>query len=138
MKNAITLAMTAMIGLTSISIPQIAAAQTRHDYGSGDVCRAEQRQAANNGTAAGAIIGGSIGAGAARGNRVGGAILGGALGAIAGHAIGKSSVKCLDYPRRVSYHRNGCRWVSEYYDGRDHQFEVCRDRDGVWRPSGRG
>jgi hypothetical protein len=72
-------------------------------------------------------------------------VLGAGVGALAGHQIGKSSVRCVAPPPRVQarYDRNraaynNCRWVQEYYGGRDHDFEVCRDRDGVWRPSGRG
>ncbi len=48
------------------------------------------------------------------------------------------AVKCAEYPRGVTYHRANCRWVQEYYGGAYHDFEICQDRDGVWRPSGRG
>ena len=55
----------------------------------------------------------------------------------AGHAIGASSVTCLPYPPRVVAHEANCRWVAEDVGGAAHDFEVCKDRDGVWRPSGR-
>ena len=69
-----------------------------------------------------------------------GAILGGIVGAVAGHEIAKRNVQCGSYPKRVarnSYQRSNCRWVQERYEGRNQSFEVCRGRDGVWRPSGR-
>ena len=50
---------------------------------------------------------------------------------------GQGSVQCLAYPPRVQTHQHNCRWVEDAYDGAVHQFEVCRDPDGVWRPSGR-
>lgn len=77
---------------------------------------------------------------AGRGDRTEGALIGGAVGAVAGHEIAKRRVQCSSYPRRVSqtsYSRSRCHWVQEYYGGRSHSFEVCRGRDGVWRPSGR-
>ena len=85
----------------------------------------------------GAILGGVLGAGVAGPhNRAAGAVVGGTAGAVAGHEIGKNSVKCLSYPHRFRYHRSNCRWVQDP-DQDGHQFEVCRDSDGVWRPSGR-
>ncbi|MEO8925550.1 MAG: glycine zipper 2TM domain-containing protein [Caulobacteraceae bacterium] len=126
------------IAAPSLVIPQLAAAQAYHSYGSYDPCRAAQRSAANNGTVTGGILGAVVGSAVAgRGSRLGGAIVGGTVGAVAGHQIGKSSVRCASYPRRIGYHRPNCRWVEEYYRGRNHDFEVCRDPDGVWRPSGR-
>ncbi len=86
----------------------------------------------------GGLFGGLFGwAVAGRGHRAAGAAVGGSVGAVAGHAIGRSSVQCLPYPPRIEAHEHSCRWVSQAYDGADHQFEVCRDPDGVWRPSGR-
>jgi hypothetical protein len=41
------------------------------------------------------------------------------------------------HPSRVADHRANCHWVRETYDGADHDFELCKDSDGVWRPSGR-
>jgi hypothetical protein len=46
-------------------------------------------------------------------------------------------VKCLGYPGRFSYHKTNCRWIDDVSAGGDHQFEVCHDPDGAWRPSGR-
>jgi hypothetical protein len=52
---------------------------------------------------------------------------------------GASAVlRCTAYPAGNKYHRSNCRWVEEDYQGHVDGFEVCRDRDGVWRPSGRG
>ena len=40
--------------------------------------------------------------------------------------------------QRSSYSQpSNCRWVQDNYGGRNHSYEVCRGRDGVWRPSGR-
>jgi hypothetical protein len=52
------------------------------------------------------------------------------------HPAGKPVLKCRSYPGRIGYHRSNCHWV-EQIGAADHQFEVCRDPDGVWRPSGR-
>lgn len=138
MKTLLVLATAAAIAAPIASVPQFAAAQSARNYGSGDICRAEKRRQANTGTAvgaiAGAVLGGSV---ASRGAKTEGAVLGGAVGAVAGHQIAKSRVQCASYPRRYSARRD-CRWVQEYYGGRNHGFEVCRNRDGVWRPSGRG
>lgn len=46
-------------------------------------------------------------------------------------------IECLSYPARVKVHADPCHWVSDFYDGAAHEFEVCREGDGVWRPSGR-
>jgi uncharacterized protein YcfJ len=121
----------------ALAAPQFAAAQSARNYGDGDVCRAEQRRQANTGTAVGAVAGALLGSAvAAKGAKTEGAVLGGAVGAVAGHQIAKHRVKCVSYPNRVSA-RSNCRWVQEYYGGRNHSFEVCRGRDGTWRPSGR-
>jgi outer membrane lipoprotein SlyB len=138
MKSLVTLAAVSAIAVSAFAVPQFAAAQSSRSYGSSDVCRAEQRSSANRGTAAGAVLGAILGGTVAgNGAKTEGAVLGAGVGAVAGHQIAKSRVKCVDYPRRVSA-RNNCRWVNEYYNGRDHGFEVCRGRDGTWRPSGRG
>jgi uncharacterized protein YcfJ len=137
MNRIIVLATAAAIAAPALLAPQFALAQSARNYGSGDVCRAEQRRQANTGTAVGAVAGALLGSAvAAKGAKTEGAVLGGAVGAVAGHQIAKNRVKCTDYPRRISARRD-CRWVQEYYDGRTHGFEVCRNRDGVWRPSGR-
>lgn len=142
MKRILVLATALAIAAPAAAVPQFAAAQSTRNYGSGDPCRAEKRRQANTGTivggVAGALLGGSV---AGNGAKTEGALLGGAVGAVAGHQIAKSRVKCGSYPQRVSrssFQRNNCRWVQEYYGGRNHSFEVCRGRDGVWRPSGRG
>ena len=141
MKRILVLSAAVAISAPAFVTPQFAAAQSARNYGAGDVCRAEQRRQANTGTVvggvAGALLGGAV---AGNGAKTEGALLGGAVGAVAGHQIAKNRVKCGAYPQRVSrntYQRNNCRWVQEYYGGRNHSFEVCRERDGVWRPSGR-
>ncbi len=137
MKTSLALLAAVAIAAPGLAIPQFAAAQAYRSYGY-DPCRAEQRATANNGTVTGGILGAVVGSAVAgRGSRLGGAIVGGTVGAVAGHQIAKSSVRCATYPRRIGYHRANCRWVQETYRGRDHDFEVCRGHDGVWRPSGR-
>jgi hypothetical protein len=139
MKSVLAMTAAAAVAVSTLAVPQFAAAQSR--YYNEDPCRTAQRSQANKGTAIGAISGALLG-GAVAGNgaKTEGAVLGGVVGAVAGHQIAKNQVKCGSYPKRVSqtrYSRNNCRWVSEYYDGRNHSFEVCRSRDGSWRPSGR-
>ncbi|MFO1015589.1 MAG: glycine zipper 2TM domain-containing protein [Caulobacteraceae bacterium] len=139
MKTFLKMATAAALAASTLAVPQYAAAQDSRNYGSGDVCRHDRNQAANRGTVIGAVAGGIIGSQAAgRGNRTEGTILGAVVGGAAGNAIGRNSVRCTSYPRRISYHRDNCRWVQEYYGNRWHDFEVCQGRDGVWRPSGRG
>jgi uncharacterized protein YcfJ len=136
MKTFLVLATAAALAAPLATVPQLALAQSSRNYGS-DPCRAEQRRQANRGTVAGAAAGAVLGSVVAgRGDRTEGALIGGAVGAVAGHQIAKNPVKCVNYPRRISQRRD-CRWVQEYYGGRTHGFEVCRGRDGVWRPSGR-
>ncbi len=135
------LALVAAVAITAptLAVPQYAFAQSARSYGSGDVCASQKRQAGNKGALVGGLLGAVVGSQvAARGAKTEGAVLGGAVGAVAGNQIAKKNVRCVDYPRRVSYRRDNCRWVQEYYGGRNHDFEVCRGRDGVWRPSGRG
>jgi hypothetical protein len=140
MKRALALTAAAMMAVTvpAVTFPSIASAQSY------DPCRDQQRQSANKGT----IVGGLV---AAKGAKTEGALLGGAVGAVAGHEIGKRNSKCSNYrpaPRpaartssnyqRSSYSQpSNCRWVQDNYGGRNHSYEVCRGRDGVWRPSGR-
>lgn len=138
MKSSLALLAAIAVAAPSLAIPQFAAAQAYRSYGARDPCRAEQRRAANNGTVTGGVLGAVVGSAlAGRGSRLGGAIVGGTVGAVAGHQIAKSSVRCAAYPRRIGYHRPNCRWVEESYRGGNHDFEVCRGHDGVWRPSGR-
>lgn len=137
-KNVIACLAAAFLGAApTLVAPQLAWADD--GYGnSGDICRQEKADAGKKGTIAGAILGGIFGSAVAgRHNRVAGAVIGGTAGAVAGNAIARHSVRCMSYPGRVGYHRSNCRWVSERRDDGDHEFEICRDRDGVWRPSGR-
>ncbi len=132
MKAITTLASIAALAVSAASIgaPTPAEAQS---YGRGDICRQEQRRSANTGTLAGGVLGAVVGSQVAgRGAKTEGALLGGAVGAVAGHQIAKSRVKCDDYPRNVRP-RRGCQWVHE--GGRS--FELCQDRNGEWRRSGR-
>lgn len=142
MKSLIAISGAALIAATSLAAPQVAAAQPYEgpdrDFGRGELCHRERQEAATNASIFGAILGGLFGAGVAgHHDRLAGAVIGGGAGALAGHAIGAHSVSCVDYPRRISWHRDNCHWVREFYDQRYHEFEVCRDADGVWRPSGR-
>lgn len=103
------------------------------DYGREDPCNAAKHKSAKTGTVAGGVVGALAGSAiAGKGDRAKGAIIGGALGAAAGHQIGLHNYNCSAYPRRVAARAN-CHWIVE--DGRS--FEICRQRDGVWRPSGR-
>jgi outer membrane lipoprotein SlyB len=144
MKAIITLAGAAAIVVSTFAVPQVSVAQSARSYGSGDVCAAQRRSSANRGTGAGAIVGALLGGSVAgHGAKTEGAVLGAGVGAVVGHQIGKNSVRCVNPPPRVAARYNqarnsNCRWVQEYYGGRNHDFEVCRERDGVWRPSGRG
>jgi len=139
MKHAMSLAVALALALAGGSAPNLAIAQEYHSYGSDDPCSEAKHRAATNGTVTGGVLGAVLGgavAGGGGGSRLGGALVGGTVGAVAGHEIGKNSVKCLSYPPH--YHpRKNCHWVQQYYDGRNHDFEVCRDADGDWRPSGR-
>lgn len=148
MKRALALAAAGMMAIVApVAIPSVASAQSY------DSCREQQRQQANKGTIVGGLVGALAGGGvAAKGAKTEGALLGGAVGAVAGHQIAKSNAKCANYrpaPRPAArssnnYQRSNyaqassnCRWVQENYGGRNHSYEVCRGRDGVWRPSGR-
>ena len=141
MTRIIAIATAAAIAASSMAVPQFALAQSARDYGSGDVCKAEKKSSTTKGTIAGGVIGALVGnAIAGKGNKTEGTIIGGVVGGAVGHQVGKHLVKCAAYPSRVSqtaYSKASCRWVQEYYNNRDHSFEVCRGRDGVWRPSGR-
>lgn len=147
MKSIVTLLAAAAMVAPSLAVPQFAAAQPAgqydngdngRSYGRGDVCRREKAESGTRGTFIGGILGGIFGAAiAGRGSRGAGAVIGGSAGALVGNAAGRNSVQCVQYPSRLSYHDSNCRWVQEYYNDRRHDFEVCRDPDGVWRPSGR-
>ena len=137
MKPLLALGCAALVAAPALAVPQFAAAQPYHDYGSYDPCYAAKRHAGNQGAVAGGVTGAVLGSAiAGRGSRFGGAILGGAVGAVAGHAIAKGTVRCVSYPSRYRPRPN-CHWVEQDYSGRRHSFEHCRGHDGVWRPSGR-
>jgi len=112
-------------------------AQPPAESWSGDLCQQQKQASATHGTFIGALFGGLFGAALAPRNRAAGAVVGGTTGAVVGHAAGANSVRCLAYPPRIETHGDACHWVSEDYDGGPHEFEVCQDPDGVWRPSGR-
>jgi uncharacterized protein YcfJ len=139
MKTVLALVSAVAIAAPTLAVPQFAAAQSARSYGTGDICAAQKRAAGNKGAVVGGLFGAFAGSQlAGHGARTEGTILGAGVGAVAGHEIAKRNVHCTAYPSRISYHRANCKWVSEYYGGRNHSFEVCRGRDGVWRPSGRG
>jgi len=141
MNRCLALIAAASIAAPALAAPHIAAAQSYRDYGASDPCREEQRAAAKRGTVIGGLGGALAGSAVAgRGDRTEGAIIGGAIGAVAGHEIARKRVSCTSYPKRIrqtEYSRSKCHWVQESRDGRMDGFEVCRGRDGVWRPSGR-
>jgi len=103
----------------------------------GDLCQQQKQASATHGTFIGALFGGIFGAALSPRHRAAGAAVGGTAGAVVGNGAGANSVQCLAYPPRIEAHGQACHWVSEDYDGGPHEFEVCRDPDGVWRPSGR-
>lgn len=139
MRTILSLTAAAAILAPAFMVPTFAEAQTTRAYGRGDVCSYKRQKAKTKGTVTGALIGGALGAAvASKGVRTEGAVLGGTVGAIAGNQIARDNFHCSNYPRRVSARGGSCKWVQEYYGGRWHGFEVCRGRDGYWRPSGRG
>lgn len=139
MKTLVVFATSAAMAASLFAIPDFASAQSSRSYGSGNPCRERKDTKGRQGLVTGAIVGGVLGSAiAGRGNKTEGALLGGTVGAVAGNSIGRHKVSCASYPKRYSaYRRSNCHWVTEYYGGRSHGFEVCRGRDGVWRPSGR-
>ena len=147
MQRALAFAAAGMMALTvpaTVALPGVASAQSY------DPCHEQTRQQANKGTIVGGLVGALAGGGvAAKGAKTEGALLGGAVGAVAGHEIGKRNAKCDRYrpALRAAYRNNTvqrsnyaasstCRWVKDSYNGRTQSFQVCRDRDGVWRPRG--
>ncbi|MFN3856397.1 MAG: glycine zipper 2TM domain-containing protein [Caulobacter sp.] len=139
MRTLLTMAVAATIAAPVFIAPTYASAQMYSRYGNGDVCNWERDRQKKKGTVAGAVIGGVLGAAVAGdGNKAEGALLGGTVGAFAGRQAAEGSFRCSNYPRRYrAANRQNCRWVQEYRGGRWQGFEVCRYRDGVWRPSGR-
>lgn len=139
MRTILSLTAAIAIAAPAFMAPTFADAQSARSYGRGDVCSYKRQQAKKKGTVTGALVGGALGAAVgARGNKVEGAVLGGTVGAIAGNQIARDNFHCSNYPKRVSARSGQCKWVQEYYGGRWHGFEVCRGRNGDWRPSGRG
>jgi hypothetical protein len=131
-------ALAAAILIAAISLAcQPALAQPPGASWNGDICHQQKQAAAAHGTFLGAIFGGIFGAAVAPRDRAAGAVVGGGAGAVIGHAAGADSIECLPYPPRVEAHDAACQWVSQSYDGAPHQFEVCKESDGAWRPSGR-
>lgn len=138
MRSLMTFVLAATLAAPALVAPNLAAAQQYRDYGKGDICRQEKQEAKREGTVAGALIGGALGAAVAGdGNRTEGALLGGTVGAFTGREVGRQSVRCANYPKRISTRRDNCKWVQEYHGNRWQGFEVCKYRDGSWRPSGR-
>jgi len=141
MNHSLALIAAASIAAPAFVAPQFAEAQSARSYGSSDPCRQEKHAAGNRGAVVGGLAGALVGSTVAgRGDRTEGALLGGAVGAVAGHQIARHRVSCGNYPRRIrqtEYSRSRCHWVQEYDGRRSQSFEVCRGRDGVWRPSGR-
>jgi uncharacterized protein YcfJ len=138
MRTILSIAAAIAVAAPVFVAPTFADAQSARSYGRGDVCSYQRKQAGNKGTVTGALIGGVLGAAvASEGVKTEGAVLGGTVGAVAGNQIARRNFKCGSYPRRISARRDSCKWVQEYYGGRWHGFEVCRARDGYWRPSGR-
>ena len=139
MRTLMTLASVAALALPIFAVPQVSLAQSYRDYGNGDICQDQKRENANKGTVVGAIAGAVIGSQVSgHGNKGTGALVGAGAGALVGRQIGKSTVNCKGYPNRYARHNNNCRWVEEHNGRRTREFEVCRGRDGQWRPSGRG
>lgn len=139
MRTILSLTAALAVAAPAFTVPVVAEAQSSRSYGRGDVCSYQRKQAGNRGTIAGGLVGGTLGAAVAGdGAKTEGAVLGGLVGAVAGNQIAKKNFRCASYPKRISYRRDNCRWVQEYYGGRWHGFEVCRNRSGEWRPSGRG
>jgi hypothetical protein len=134
MKRCLNLMAAAAMAVTGLASTPVLAQPPSGIYWSGDICRAAQAHEARRGRRTGALVGGTIGAVAGR--SAGAAIVGGTLGAVAGNAIGRSQVRCVAPPPQRS-RRHNCQWVQDQVNGRWQTFEVCRDRDGFWRPSGR-
>ena len=138
MRTILSMAAAVAIAAPIFAVPSFADAQSARYYGRGDVCAQQRKSAGNKGTLTGGLVGGALGAAVAgNGAKTEGAVLGGLVGAVAGNQIAKKNFRCSSYPKRISARRNNCKWVQEYYGGRWHGFEVCRNRNGEWRPSGR-
>ena len=138
MRKLATVASVAALAAPLFAVPQVSMAQSYRDYGRGDICQDQKRDNANKGTVVGALVGAVVGSQVAgHGSKGAGALVGAGAGALVGRQIGKSTVNCKGYPQRYGRHNDNCRWVQERNRGRDREFEVCQDRNGNWRPSGR-
>jgi hypothetical protein len=85
------------LGAIASLAPDLAAARTHHHWRhyhrhyASNGCAAARHRHAVNGTIIGAIGGGLVANGLARGDRGPGTLLGAGVGALAGHEIGKNS-----------------------------------------------
>ena len=76
MKSVLALSLAAACALSTLAVPQYAAAVDR-DYGRGDICAAKQKEATTTGTIAGGALGALAGAAiAGKHDRTAGAIVG--------------------------------------------------------------
>ncbi|HEY3798395.1 MAG TPA: hypothetical protein VGL58_08580 [Caulobacteraceae bacterium] len=53
------------------------------------------------------------------------------------HEPAAARIACEAYPLRIQAHQSNCKWVHTQDSAGAHAFEVCRDPDHIWRPSGR-
>jgi len=135
MKTLMAVTAAAAVAASGLAAPVAASAQPRGVVYKADPCRAEKKQAGATGAVLGGIAGAVIGSQVAgRGARTEGAVIGGVGGAVVGNQIGRHSVKCVGYPRGRHASRSGCRWINDRYQGRNYSYEICRGRDGYWRP----
>lgn len=113
------------VSIAIAATPLAAAAQPADAAWAGDICQPETHAAGARGGPLGALFTGLFGW----------------MAPPAPHpsrrAVEAGAPQCLTYPPRVETHQPNCRWVQDVYGGAAHQFEVCRESDGVWRPSGR-
>lgn len=150
-------AFVAVTALALAAIAQPAAAQQYQNYHDEHVATQQQCARVRNGnTAAGAVVGGLLGAvlgsqAAARGHRTDGSVLGAVVGATAGGAIARSSTRCGQVPQGGYDPYNGQAYgqypndpyaegpykddsgleggpyrESGYYGGRDPRYDDCR------------
>jgi hypothetical protein len=135
MKHYLNLIAAAAMAAGGLAATPVVAQPPSGVFWTGDICRSAQAHEARRGRRIGAVAGGTIGA--AAGGSAGAALLGGTLGAVAGNAIGRNQVRCVDPPPQRS-RRHNCQWVQQQDPhGRWQTFEVCRNHNGEWRPSGR-
>lgn len=134
----------AAIALLTAGTPSAVRAQAAplQDFGRGDVCQQQKKDAGTKGALIGGLGGALLGRTlAGKGNKTTGTLLGAAAGAGVGYGVGRGSVTCVDYPPQVvqtDYSRDHCRWVQQSpQEGQVRQLEVCQNSDGVWRASGR-